>query len=166
MSSDAIVILREDHKRIKALFRRFAETGPRAETRRGELTAQILRELTVHTHLENEVMYPEVRRLVPDLEADILESYEEHHVADLLAAELANLPVSDERFVAKMTVLAENVTHHIAEEEDDWFPVVREALSRTQLQEIGQRMEQLRSSAPTQPSQPSALRRAVDAVIP
>ena len=40
--------------------------------------------LTVHTYIENEVMYPRVRDLLPDLEDDVLESYEEHHVADLL----------------------------------------------------------------------------------
>src|SRR3546814_19110425 len=64
-----------------------------------------------------EVMYPEVRKLLPDLEDDILESYEEHHVADLLCAELAAMDASDERFVAKTTVLIENVEHHVEEEE-------------------------------------------------
>ena len=43
----------------------------------------------MHTYIENEVMYPEVRKLLPDLEDDVLESYEEHHVADVLVAELA-----------------------------------------------------------------------------
>ena len=43
--------------------------------------------LTVHTYLENEIMYPRVRALLPELEADALESYEEHHVADVLVIE-------------------------------------------------------------------------------
>jgi hypothetical protein len=52
----------------------------------------------VHTYIENEVMYPEVRRLLPDLQDDVLESYEEHHVADLLVAELAAMtPDADGR---------------------------------------------------------------------
>ncbi len=45
----------------------------------------------MHTYIENECMYPEIRKRVPDLEDDILESYEEHHVADVLVVELAAL---------------------------------------------------------------------------
>lgn len=70
-------------------------------------------------------MYPRVRELVPDLEDDILESYEEHHVADVLVGELAAMTPGDERFDAKTTVQIENVEHHIEEEEQDWFPKVR-----------------------------------------
>ena len=73
-------------------------------------------------------MYPEVRRLLPDLEDDVLESYEEHHVADVLVMELAAMEPDDERFDAKTTVLIENVAHHIDEEEQDWFPKVRDGL--------------------------------------
>jgi hemerythrin-like domain-containing protein len=121
--------------------------------------------LTVHTYIENEVMYPEVRRLLPDLEDDVLESYEEHHVADVLSAELAAMPAGAEHFDAKATVLIENVTHHIEEEEQDWFPKVRAGLSRKQLQEIGARLEEARQKAPTTPAQPTALKKAIDAVV-
>ncbi|MFZ0159119.1 MAG: hemerythrin domain-containing protein [Kineosporiaceae bacterium] len=165
MSSDAIVMLREDHKRIRALFKEFQDSGERAHTRRGHLVSRILQELTIHTSIENEVMYPRVRELVPELEDDVLESYEEHHVADLLAAEIAGMNPEDERFTAKVTVLIENVTHHIEEEEQDWFPQVRTALSRAQLREIGVELLKARESAPTHPAQPSALAKAVDALI-
>jgi hemerythrin-like domain-containing protein len=110
-------------------------------------------------------MYPETRRLMPDLEDDILESYEEHHVADVLCAELAAMSPDDERFNAKATVLIENVSHHIQEEEQDWFPKVRAGLGRKQLQEIGARMIELRKTAPRRPSQPGALKKAIDAII-
>ena len=110
-------------------------------------------------------MYPEVRRLLPELEDDVLESYEEHHVADVLVAELAGMEPDAERFDAKVTVLIENVTHHMDEEEQDWFPQVRAGLGRKRLQELGARMHELRTQAPTRPEQPSALKKAVDAVI-
>lgn len=165
MSTDAIVVLKEDHKRIRSLFKQFQSAGDGALKRKGDLVTKMIEELTVHTYLENEVMYPEVRKLVPDLEDDILESYEEHHVADVLTSELAAMSPDDEHFTAKTTVLIENVTHHIDEEEQDWFPQVRSALGRKQLSEIGARMQELRSKAPTSPSQPSALKKAVDAVI-
>jgi hemerythrin superfamily protein len=165
MSTDAIVVLKEDHKRIRALFKQFQAAGDGAAKSKGDLVRKMIEELTVHTYLENEIMYPEVRKLVPDLEDDILESYEEHHVADVLTSELAAMSPGDEHFTAKTTVLIENVTHHIEEEEQEWFPQVRSALGRKQLSEIGARMQELRPKAPTSPTQPSALKKAVDAVL-
>jgi hypothetical protein len=110
-------------------------------------------------------MYPRVRELLPDVEDDVLESYEEHHVADVLVMELATMKPSDERFDAKTTVLIESVEHHMSEEEGDWFPKVREGLGRKQLQEIGAEMIDKRRQAPRRPSQPSALKKVVKAVV-
>jgi hypothetical protein len=78
-----------------------------------------------------------VRKLLPELEDDVPGSYEEHHVADLLCAGLSGMPADAERFGAKTAVLIENVTHHIEEEEQDWFPKVRAGLGRKQLHELG-----------------------------
>ena len=164
MSTDAIVLLKEDHKQIRKLFKEFQAAGKGAKERKAKIVEQILEALTVHTYIENEAMYPETRQLLPDLEEDVLESYEEHHVADVLAAELSMMSPDDERFEAKTTVLIESVSHHIEEEEGDWFPKVREGLTRKQLQEIGARMIELREKAPRKPSQPSALKKAIDAV--
>ena len=164
MSTDAIVILKNDHKEIRKLFKEFQSAGEDATQLKGDLVKKIIEELTVHTYLENECMYPEVRKRLPDLEEDVLESYEEHHVADVLCTELFALDPDNERFDAKTTVLIENVTHHIEEEEQDWFPKVREGLGRKELQEIGTRMNELRAKAPRSPAQPSALKKAVDAI--
>lgn len=165
MSNDAIVVLKEDHKRIKSLFRQFDASSGDSPAARRTLVDQMIQELTVHTYLENEVMYPKVRELVPSLAPDVLESYEEHHVADVLVMELMALEPTDERFEAKTTVLIENVSHHIDEEENDWFPKVREALGRKQLTEIGERMQELRKNAPRHPAQPSAMKKAADALL-
>jgi hemerythrin superfamily protein len=164
VSSDALVLLREDHKRIRALFKDFEAAADRPGGRRERIVSRIIEELTAHTYVENEVLYPRVRALVPDLEQEILESLEEHHVADVLAGEPAVLHADDERFEAKTTVLIETVTHHITEEERDWFPKVRAALSRTQLREIGEELIGARSRAPKAPAPPSA-QKAADAVL-
>ena len=164
MSQDAIVMLKEDHKEIRALFREF-RTSSTTKARKGKIVEKLIELLTVHTYIENEVMYPRVRALLPDLEEDVLESYEEHHVADLLVMELVPMTWKDERFEAKATVLIENVEHHIQEEEDDWFPKVREGLSRTQLREIGEELAEAKERAPHRPEQPSALKKTIDAVI-
>ena len=110
-------------------------------------------------------MYPQVRERLPELEDDVLESYEEHHVADVLVMELSMMRPTDERFDAKTTVLIENVQHHMDEEEQDWFPKVREGLGRKALQEIGAEIAAARKRAPKKPTQPSALKKTIDAVI-
>jgi hemerythrin-like domain-containing protein len=83
----------------------------------------------------------------------------------VLVVELSMMKPTDERFTAKTTVLIENVTHHIEEEEQEWFPKVREGLGRKVLQQLGAEMEEARKKAPRRPSQPSALKKTVDAVI-
>ncbi|RKR86213.1 hemerythrin HHE cation binding domain-containing protein [Micromonospora pisi] len=163
MSTDALVLLKEDHKEIRALFNEFQQAGENATKKKGAIVERILEALTVHTYIENECMYPETRKLLPDLEDDVLESYEEHHVADVLCLELAAMKPEDERFDAKTMVLIENVTHHIEEEEEEWFPKVREGLGRKKLQEIGERMIELREQAPRKPTDPKAMKKAVDA---
>jgi hemerythrin-like domain-containing protein len=110
-------------------------------------------------------MYPRVRELLPELEDDVLESYEEHHVADVLVMELVGMKPDAERFTAKTTVLIENVRHHIDEEEKEWFPQVRAGLGRKALQEIGAEMAAAKTKAPRSPAQPSALKKTIDAVV-
>ena len=70
MSTDAIVILRDDHKEVRGLFREF-EKSTTTKARKGTIVKKVIELLTIHTYIENEVMYPEVRRLLPDLEDDI-----------------------------------------------------------------------------------------------
>ena len=165
MSTDAIVLLKNDHKEMRAVFTAFEKAGDNAQATKKRLVDKIIELLTVHTYIENEVMYPRVRALLPEVEDDVLESYEEHHVADVLVMELMGMKPTDERFTAKTTVLIENVRHHIEEEEDEWFPQVREALGRKTLQSIGAEMAAARKKAPHSPAQPSALKKTVDAVI-
>jgi hemerythrin-like domain-containing protein len=163
LSTDAIVLLKDEHQEIRQAFRAFEKAGENARVRKGQLVDRIIALLTRHTYIENEVMYPRIRELLPDLEDDILESYEEHHVADVLVMELAAMKPTDERFDAKTTVLIENVEHHMEEEEQEWFPQVRAGLGRKQLQEIGAELIRVRAKAPTRPSQLKALKDAIKA---
>ena len=165
MSTDAIVMLKKDHQEIKRVFNAFERAGKNAHTKKGQLVDRMIELLTVHTYVENEVMYPRVREALPEVEDDVLESFEEHHVADVLVVELAAMKPDDERFTAKATVLIESVRHHIEEEEQDWFPKVREGLGRKFLQGLGEEMLEAKKVAPRRPSQPSALKKTLDAVI-
>jgi hemerythrin-like domain-containing protein len=165
MPTDAIVLLKDEHKQIKKAFREFEKAGDNAYAAKGKALKRIIELLTAHTYIENEVMYPRVRELLPEVEDDVLESYEEHHVADVLVLELSLMKPEDERYVAKTTVLIENVEHHIDEEEKEWFPKVRAGLGRKQLQELGAAMVEARKKAPTKPTQLKAMKKVLDAVL-
>jgi hemerythrin-like domain-containing protein len=165
LSTDAIVLLKDEHKLIKKAFDDFQKAGDKAYAEKGKIVDRIIELLTVHTYIENEVMYPRIRELLPDVEDDVLESYEEHHVADVLVLELSLMKPDNDRFTAKTTVLIENVLHHIDEEEQEWFPKVRDGVGRKKLQELGAEMIEKRKRAPKRPSQVKAMKKTVDAVI-
>ena len=74
MSTDAIVLLKADHKEIRKAFSDFEKAGDTAIATKGKLVDKMIELLTVHTYIENEIMYPRVRELLPDLEDEVLES--------------------------------------------------------------------------------------------
>lgn len=80
MPTDAVVVLKDDHQKLRKLFDDFKTTGPNATVTKGKISKNIIEQLTIHTYLENEIMYPEVRTRKPELEGNVLEPYEEHHV--------------------------------------------------------------------------------------
>jgi len=149
---DGIVLLKEDHKAVKRLFREFEKTHKAASpAAKRMLVDKIIKELTTHAFIEETIFYPAARAEVPDTDDHVLESVEEHHVVAWLLSELAKLDPADETFDAKTTVLIENVEHHIEEEEQDWFPQVRKALGRSRLTELGDQMEAAKPQAPADP---------------
>ena len=139
---DALLLLTADHNRVRGLFARF-EAAHEAEDveRMAELGALILTELAVHTEIEEQVLYPAVKALGEELAELVAEGVEEHHVVDVLAEEIKALPVDDEAWAAKMTVLVENVEHHAKEEEQEMFLQVRSAMTSQALVELGELLE-------------------------
>lgn len=148
---DAIVLLKDDHKSVEKLFKRFEKAGDNAQQEKQAIVDEIIEELTAHAYIEEQIFYPEARAAVPETEDHVLESIEEHHIVVWLLSELRGLSPEDERFDAKVSVLTENVRHHVEEEEQEWFPEVRKAMGRKRLQELGQRMEQAKGDAPRNP---------------
>lgn len=148
---DAITLLKNDHKSVEKLFHQFEQAGDRAYVEKRKIVDRVIEELTVHASIEEQVFYPVTRATVPAVEDMALESLEEHHVVKFLLAELQFMDPEHERFVAKMTVLMENVRHHVKEEEEDYFAKVREELGRNALNEIGDAMKEAKDEAPTNP---------------
>ena len=148
---DAISLLKDDHRTVERLFKRFEKTGDRALVDRRRIVNEIIRELSIHAEIEETIFYPAVREAVPPTGDMVLESLEEHHVVKWLLSELDGMAPDAERFEAKVTVLMENVRHHVEEEESDLFPKVRRALSRKALDEMGEAMGQAKAVVPTRP---------------
>jgi hemerythrin superfamily protein len=148
---DAISLLKDDHRKVEQLFKRFEQTTDRATTERRRIVEEVIRELSIHAEIEETVFYPAIRESVPPSEDMVLESLEEHHVVKWLLSELDGMSPDAERFEAKFTVLKENVRHHVEEEESDLFPQVRRALTRTALEQMGEAMARAKTIAPTRP---------------
>jgi hemerythrin superfamily protein len=117
-SNPAVALLKKDHDTVKQLFDEFEAAKSRPAKKKIVRVALI--ELKVHATIEEEIFYPAVRKAIGK---EIMnEADEEHHVAKLLIAELDSMSGSESHFDAKFTVLAENVRHHIKEEENDMLP--------------------------------------------
>ena len=93
-----------------------------------------------YTHIEETIFYPAAREAVPDTGEHVLESVEEHHVVAWMLSELMHLDPADERYDAKMTVLMENVRHHVEEEEEELLPQSEEILGDEELARLGEEM--------------------------
>ena len=148
---DAITLLKNDHKTVEALFKRFEKAGDNALAEKRAVVDQIIEELAIHAAIEEQLFYPVTRATVPETEAIVLESLEEHHIVKWVLSELDSMDPQDERFDAKVTVLIENVRHHVKEEEQEYFPKVRDELGRNALEDLGDAMVSAKAVAPTHP---------------
>ena len=144
-------MLKDDHKAVEQLFRRFEKAGDRAYSEKRAIVDRIVEELSKHAAVEEQLFYPVARATVPGTDDLALESLEEHHVVKWVLSELETMDPRDERFDAKVTVLIENVRHHVEEEEQDFFPKVRDELGRGALDDLGDAMATAKSMAPTHP---------------
>src|SRR3954463_10028617 len=148
---DAISMLKDDHKNVERLFKRFESAGDRAHVQKRDIVDRIIEELAAHAAIEEQVFYPVARATVPKTEDIVLESLEEHPIVTWVLSELDTMSPEDERFDAKVTVLIENVRHHVKEEEEDFFPKVRDELGRKALNDLGDAMAAAKQVAPTHP---------------
>ncbi|HEX4461506.1 MAG TPA: hemerythrin domain-containing protein [Polyangia bacterium] len=146
---NAIKLLEKDHRDVKALFRKYERAGQGAHKEKQTLAQQIIRALSIHAAIEEQFFYPAARAVDERLSDQVLEALEEHHVAKWTLNELDRMKPDDERFDAKMTVLMENIRHHIDEEERELFPKLQKRLAPTDLDELGRLLEGAKKASPT-----------------
>lgn len=140
VAMDALKLLQEDHDKVKKILEDLDSTTERGVKTREELFERLRTELDVHELIEEEILYPALKEH-PKTKELALEAYEEHHVVDLVMAEIQEVPFDDERWGAKLTVVKENVEHHIEEEEKEMFDQARQVFDEDELVELGERMQ-------------------------
>lgn len=136
---DAIDLLKTDHRKVEDLFAKVKENedGNNASTFK-----KIKEELDVHAHIEETIFYPHLLdKGDKELKKIVREGLEEHTQVKVLLAELADLSGDSATFKAKITVLMENVEHHVEEEEDEMFSMVQDQIPADTLQRLGSLMQ-------------------------
>ena len=136
---DAMSLLKEDHLKVKKLLSELESTTERGVKTREELFTKVKQELVVHEAIEEEIFYPALKDH-PKTKEIALEGYEEHHVVDTVMAEIEGVAYDDETWGAKVTVMKENLEHHIEEEEGEMFKQAKRVFDEDELVQLGESM--------------------------
>ncbi len=146
---DAIAVLKKDHAEVERLFTRFEKTRSAPERRR--IAERLVRELSIHAAIEEQLIYPRLRGRLDGAEGEVLLALEEHHFAKVALAEIDALPEESDRLEPKVRVLAENVRRHVQEEERELLPALKRLVSAEELVELGDALVAAKRLAPTRP---------------
>jgi hemerythrin superfamily protein len=127
-------LLEKQHRKVEALFKKLE--GGRSEA--APLLEELANDLAGHMAIEQEIFYPAVKEIDEDL---VLESFEEHSLAEIGLKRLLATSPDDKAFKARVTTLKELILHHVEEEEKELFPKVDKKLGDERLNELGKRMK-------------------------
>lgn len=136
---DAIELLEKDHRKVEKLFAQLEKIDEKNAAKREELFEQLKEELDLHAEVEETIFYPVLKEADKTREIT-MEGYEEHHVVKAILAEMESTDIESEQWTAKLTVLKENVEHHVEEEEGEMFKKAKKELSKDELKDLGERM--------------------------
>lgn len=143
-----------DHREVEELFGRIEALAPGDKDRK-LYADQVTMELVRHSVAEEVCLYPAVRRHVPNGDALADEEIEDHSKAEQIMKDLEGCDVGDPEFDRLIAMLTTEVRAHLAEEEGILFPALRAACSPQALDELGDKVRQVKKVAPTRPH-PSA----------
>jgi hemerythrin superfamily protein len=138
---DVLTFLKDEHDEAKAVFKQLEKAEGDSASR---LWDQLHNMLRVHEEMEETFFYPQLKK-EPAAEDLILEGYQEHHVMDLLMAEISQLKPSAEAWQPKIKVLQENTEHHMEEEEEELFPKVRKIWDADRRAMVGRQMQDMKT---------------------
>lgn len=145
---NAIDLLKADHEKVKAILTQLSESTDRAVKKRTDLLDKLEMEISIHTQLEEQILYPAFKAAGGKDEAEMYyEAKEEHRTVDSLV--LPDLKATDPttpEFAGRVKVVKELLEHHIEEEETDMFPKAKKLLGKSKLDQLGDQMLELKAS--------------------
>ena len=135
---NAVELLKADHDVVRKLFQDVKESD---ESKHPPIFEKIKAELDVHAHIEETIFYPKMQadgdKELVDL---VLEGIEEHRQMKMFLKQIAALSDDSEQFEPKLKVLMEDTDHHVKEEEDEMFPLVKDQFDSAVLNQLGDKM--------------------------
>ncbi|MCY1413190.1 hypothetical protein D9M71_286160 [compost metagenome] len=146
---NAIDLLKADHEKVKTILSQLSESTDRAIKKRTELLDKLEMEISIHTKLEEEILYPAFKA-AGTKEQDIMyfEAKEEHRTVDsLVLPDLKQTDPGTVQFAGRVKVVKELLEHHIDEEETELFPQAKKLLGKAKLDELGEQMEVMKASS-------------------
>ncbi|WLH49785.1 hemerythrin domain-containing protein [Pseudomonas tolaasii] len=145
---NAIDLLKADHEKVKAILTQLSESTDRAVKKRTDLLDKLEMEISIHTQLEEQILYPAFKAAGGKDEAEMYyEAKEEHRTVDSLV--LPDLKATDPttpEFAGRVKVVKELLEHHIEEEETEMFPKAKKLLGKSKLDQLGEQMLELKTT--------------------
>ena len=151
--NDAVTLIEADHAAVNELFQRYRAAGKTAYKTKRSIADRVVRELSIHAAVEEQVMYPAVRQFVPRGETLVEEALSEHQQLKETLVVLDKLSVEDERFDRTMRAVIDDTRHHVREEEstDGMLARLRESVDSGDLITMGRTLRIAKKAAPTRP---------------
>jgi len=145
---NAIDLLKADHQTVKTILAQLSESTDKAIKKRTDLLDKLEMEISIHTKLEEEILYPAFKA-AGTKEQDVLyfEAKEEHRTVDsLVLPDLKQTDPGTPEFAGRVKVVKELLEHHIEEEETEMFPQAKKLLGKSRLDDLGEQMEVMKAS--------------------
>jgi hemerythrin superfamily protein len=151
---NAIDLLKQDHRKVEALFDEYEEAKDKRVKLR--IAQTICKELELHAKLEEQIFYPTSKAQAKDARDDVNEGIVEHKGIKMLVKQISAMTTGDELFDSSVTVLKEYVKHHVKEEESEMFPKIES--SRVDLEALGERLQKAKQRMASAKAQTRAVR--------
>ncbi|WLG59638.1 hemerythrin domain-containing protein [Pseudomonas extremorientalis] len=145
---NAIDLLKADHEKVKAILTQLSESTDRAVKKRTDLLDKLEMEISIHTQLEEQILYPAFKAAGGKDEAEMYyEAKEEHRTVDsLVLPDLKKTDPTTPEFAGRVKVVKELLEHHIEEEETEMFPKAKKLLGKEKLDQLGEQMLELKAT--------------------
>jgi hemerythrin superfamily protein len=135
---NALDLLTRDHQKVKQLFEQAQQIQDNQQKK--EMFDKIDMELAIHADIEETIFYPALEEH-DELKEMVREARQEHEDVEQLLLEIEDLATEDTDFSSQLRELKETVEYHVAEEEGEMFPKIREIFDDGTLQRLGKKLE-------------------------